>query len=156
MGKRGPAPEPTHLKIIKGNPGHRPLNEKEPKPCPIFKLPPAPKWMDKYAKAEWRRMGKILMRIGVLTEADLGSFTNYCCTYARWRHAEENVIAHFKEEGTYLVGSGFRKQRHPELITIEKALGQMLQFAQQFGMTPSARTSIKVDRPIDDKDFFGD
>jgi P27 family predicted phage terminase small subunit len=29
---RGPAPTPTHLRILKGNPGKRPLNKAEPKP----------------------------------------------------------------------------------------------------------------------------
>ena len=29
---RGKKPKPTHLKLITGNPGKRPLNEAEPKP----------------------------------------------------------------------------------------------------------------------------
>ncbi len=101
MGKRGMAPEPTHLKIIKGNPGRRPLNENEPQPAPVFTLPSPPSWMDTYAKAEWKRMGAILVRIGVLTAADLTAFSAYCSAYARWRRCEEKLIGVHKENGGY-------------------------------------------------------
>lgn len=154
MGKRGMAPEPTHLKIIKGNPGRRPLNENEPKPAPVFTLPSPPSWMDTYAKAEWKRMGAILVRIGVLTAADLTAFSAYCSAYARWRRCEEKLIGVHKENGGYTDRYG--RTRHPECVTVERAFEQLLRMAQQFGATPSARTQITVDRPIDDRDFFGD
>ena len=32
MGRRGPPPEPTPLKLWKGNPGKRPVNTREPVP----------------------------------------------------------------------------------------------------------------------------
>ncbi len=32
MGQRGPAPKPTALRILEGNPGKRPLNASEPRP----------------------------------------------------------------------------------------------------------------------------
>lgn len=31
---RGRKPKPTHLKLLEGNPGHRPINGAEPKPNP--------------------------------------------------------------------------------------------------------------------------
>ena len=47
MGARGPAPEPTALKILAGNPGKRKLPENEPQPqgtpiCPAWLSPPTP------------------------------------------------------------------------------------------------------------------
>ena len=32
MGRHGPAPEPTALKLVHGNPGKRPINKAEPRP----------------------------------------------------------------------------------------------------------------------------
>jgi hypothetical protein len=32
MGKRGPSPKPTSLKVLQGNPGKRKINKSEPKP----------------------------------------------------------------------------------------------------------------------------
>jgi len=37
----GPKPKPTHLKLIRGNPGKRPLNNREPKPVGDLKDAPA-------------------------------------------------------------------------------------------------------------------
>ena len=160
MGKRGPAPEPSGLKLIKGNPGHRPINDKEPKPMPIFELPSPPKWLDRIAKGEWRRMGMILIKLGLLTEADLTSFAAYCAAYSRWRHCEDIVARHYRNEGTYseMTSAGMRgsykKQRHSDMITLEKSFAQMIALAQRFGMDPSSRTQIKVNRPIRTEDFL--
>ena len=154
MGKRGPAPEPTHLKIVKDNPGNRPLNYQEPKPCPIFKLPSAPRWFDKYAKKEWKYMGIILIKTGVLTEADMSTFEAYCCAHARWRHAEDEVLKYYRENGRMTEGFLGKRQRIPELVTLEKAFNQKITTAQRFGMDPSARTQIRVDRPISIDDFL--
>jgi hypothetical protein len=37
----GPPPKPTHLKLVTGNPGRRPLNKREPKPKPGIPSVPA-------------------------------------------------------------------------------------------------------------------
>ena len=41
MAKPGPKPKPTHLKIITGNPGKRPLNHDEPEVIEPLGTPPA-------------------------------------------------------------------------------------------------------------------
>ena len=64
----GRKPIPTELKIIRGNPGKRPLNDREA--MPKVKLPPVPSYLNKRAKAEWRRMGKRLFDAGLMTELD--------------------------------------------------------------------------------------
>ena len=38
---RGRKPSPTHLKLVKGNPGKRPLNVSEPEPEAVLPCPPA-------------------------------------------------------------------------------------------------------------------
>jgi len=39
---RGRKPKPSYLKLLNGNPGKRPLNEREPQPQPEREIPPAP------------------------------------------------------------------------------------------------------------------
>ena len=71
----GPPPKPTHLKLIDGNPGKRPLNENEPKPAPAAaSASHPPYWLSARAKNFWRKYGPILKRIGLLTEADIPAF----------------------------------------------------------------------------------
>ena len=49
MATRGRKPKPTALKVLEGNPGKRPLNDREPVPpkgtlkCPAWLLPEAKK-----------------------------------------------------------------------------------------------------------------
>ena len=50
MAIRGRKPKPTALKVLEGNPGHRPLNKKEP--MPKGKLPRCPEWLEDDAKKE--------------------------------------------------------------------------------------------------------
>src|SRR5262245_15675518 len=51
-GQRGQAPMPTRLKILRGNPGRRPLNDAEPKP--EAGIPKCPSWLSRKEKAEWK------------------------------------------------------------------------------------------------------
>src|SRR5689334_3828108 len=54
MGFRGPAPKPTAIKKIQGNPGKRPLNENEPQLEPG--IPECPDYLDEIARKEWARI----------------------------------------------------------------------------------------------------
>jgi phage terminase small subunit len=80
MAVRGRKPKPTALKVLEGNPGKRPLNEKEPQPK--RQAPRCPSWLEPEAKKEWKRMAKTLEAIGVLTQVDKAAFAGYCQAYA--------------------------------------------------------------------------
>ena len=70
MATRGRKPKPTALKVLEGNPGRRPLNKNEPKPKGKKKLQ-CPSYFNAEAKKEWRRLSKVLIEMGVLTEFDI-------------------------------------------------------------------------------------
>lgn len=69
MAVRGRKPKPTALKVLEGNPGHRPLNKKEP--MLKGRLPRCPDWLEDDAKKEWKRLGKVLAEMGMLTNLDM-------------------------------------------------------------------------------------
>ena len=69
MGLRGPAPQPTALKVLRGNPGKRPLNKREPEP-PTDNPPHCPDHLDDVAKVEWNRLVAIVTQMWILSEAD--------------------------------------------------------------------------------------
>ena len=48
---RGRKPVPTHLKVLRGNPGKRRLNDQEPKP--EGELADPPEWMSESQKQGW-------------------------------------------------------------------------------------------------------
>jgi len=151
MAQRGRKPKPTAIKELEGNPGKRPLNDAEPKP--VRKAPPCPKWLEPEAKKEWRRLSKQLEQIGVLTEVDQAAFASYCQAYARWKEAEEFMTQH----GTIVKTKSGYWQTVPQVSIAQTYLKIMNKIAEQFGLTPAARSRITAgadmkDAAVDDMD----
>ncbi len=136
MATRGRKPKPSAVKELEGNPGKRPLNAAEP--MPAKKAPPCPKWLEPEAKKEWRRLSKQLEQIGVLTEVDQAAFASYCQAYARWKEAEEFITQH----GTIVKTPSGYWQQVPQVSIAQTYLKIMNKIAEQFGLTPSARSRI--------------
>ena len=78
MGKRGPAPKPTALKVLQGNPGKRPLNDKEPEYEKSDELLKPPPYLSTHAKKEWKRIAPMLLNNGLLTNVDISALGAYC------------------------------------------------------------------------------
>lgn len=148
MGRRGPAPKPTVLRLIEGNPGKRPINRNEPKPPP--ERPTCPRWLSPEAKREWRRVAPELEKLGLLTRVDRAALAAYCQAYARWRQAEEVL----QREGlTFATESGYLMPR-PEVKVAEKAMQIIRAFCIEFGLTPSARARMTVPEAKREEDPF--
>ncbi|MCX7633239.1 MAG: phage terminase small subunit P27 family [Turneriella sp.] len=124
------------IKKLEGNPGRRPLNKNEPKPDK--KAPRCPAWLEDEAKKEWKRIGKILERLGLLSEMDMAAFAGYCQAFARWKEAEEFISQH----GTIIRTPNGYLQQVPQVSIAQTNLKIMLKFCEQFGLTPSARSRI--------------
>lgn len=140
MGKRGPKPEPTVLKLLRGNPGKRAISAREPKPRAAKKTPAPPKYLGAIAKEEWRRVVPELHRLGLLTKVDTTSLAMYCQALARWREADQVITA---QGMTFMTEKGYVVQR-PEVTIAQKQATLCKQFASEFGLTPSSRTRINV------------
>ena len=97
---RGRKPKPTHLKVLEGNPGRRPINGAEPKPA--GDLPTCPAHLGPSAKAEWKRLARDLNRIGLLTMADRAALAVYCQSWGRWM---ADGLAH-RARALRLLGNG--------------------------------------------------
>ena len=70
MAVRGRKPKPTALKVLEGNPGHRPLNKKEP--MPKGKLPRCPEWLEDDAKKEWKGAEEFIAQHGDMVRTPNG------------------------------------------------------------------------------------
>ena len=145
----GRKPKPTHIKLLQGNPGKRPLNDREPQPEP--KIPRAPEHLSDEAKREWRRMSKTLFDLGLMTEIDRAALAAYCVAWGRWVEAENNL----KKYGTVMLSpdKGWPVQS-PYLSIANRAMEQLQKFMTEFGMTPSSRTRVKRAEPGEEADPF--
>ena len=136
MATRGRKPKPTAIKLLEGNPGKRPLNEREPTPPKAIIKCPA--WLLPEAKKEWKRLATSLEAMGVLTMADLTAFAGYCQAYARWKEAEEFITQH---GSIFRTPSGY-VQQVPQVSIAQQSLRLMQTFCTEFGLTPACRARI--------------
>jgi P27 family predicted phage terminase small subunit len=146
---RGRRPKPTHLKLVTGNPGKRPINEREP--VPARALPTSPPELNDDAKLEWVRVSEELYRIGLLTDIDRGTLAAYCQAYGRWMQAERAISEMAKRDtltgGLMIKTSNGNAVQNPLIGTANKAMSDMVRYAAEFGMTPSARSRIHGEAP---------
>ena len=140
--KPGRKTKPTNLKIMEGNRGHRPLPENEPKPLPIW--PKAPAWLRSGAKKEWKRIVPELYKLGLLTLLDVSALEAYCQTYSKWKDAEK------KADLELIKTAKGAKIVNPYIYVASMYFKQMNRMLVEFGLTPAARTGIKVDNSDND------
>jgi P27 family predicted phage terminase small subunit len=134
----GRPPTPTSIKILRGNPGNRPLNGDEPAP-PDADLSPPP-CLDGVALEKWNEIAPLLAKMGVLSQADRSLLTRYCVLHEQW----VVVSKHVREHGmTQLTSTGY-SQITAEGTLFKSLPGDLLRIEQQFGMTPAARSTLKV------------
>ena len=88
MEPRGPAPKPTALKLLEGNPGKQKLNKNEPMPKVPDVIPKPPKRLLPEAKKEWKRLAPAMVALGLLTEVDTSAFAELCQNYAYYLAAD--------------------------------------------------------------------
>jgi P27 family predicted phage terminase small subunit len=142
----GRRPTPTYLRLLKGNPQHRPIGKAEPEPTVPPSVPPAPEHLYGYALDEWCRVTPELFHMRVLTNADLKVLEAYCTAYGRWREAEE-ALARYRAQDPNMHGLVLRTPAgiptpNPLVNVARKAGLDMLRYAIEFGLTPAARSRI--------------
>jgi P27 family predicted phage terminase small subunit len=134
MGLRGPAPKPTALKLLNG----KAPNAREPKPERV--APQMPKHLDKDAQKEWKRLSSMLLRIGVLTEADGMTLACLCQAWSTMVKAQKKL----SETGMLLKTPSGYIQQSPLVSIINNCADTVTKLSREFGLTPAARTRITV------------
>lgn len=151
---KGRKPKPTHLRLITGNAGKRPLPKSEAKPVAELPMPPTELCDD--AKVEWGRVSAELYRVGLLSRIDRATLSAYCQAYGRWMVAERAITRMAASDpvtnGLLIKTKNGNAIQNPLVGTANKAMNDMVRIAAEFGMTPSARSRIEATAPVDDKD----
>src|ERR1035437_5342154 len=139
MGLRGPARIPTAIRRYEGNPGKRPLNEWEPQPKKV--RPAMPKYLDKIARKEWKRLCPMLERMRVLTEADGIALTNLCVDCSILQQAQESLAKTGLLAKTAKTGM---IHQSPLLNIIAVTTDRVTRGLREFGLTPASRTRLSI------------
>jgi len=139
-------PKPTKLKLLNGNPGHRPLNKEEPE----FKIPDGipqpPDSLDKIGRKEWARQMDELYEIGLVQNVSLECFANYCFAYS--------VKYHLMKELNGITDINSVEYRDCFRFHME-ASKDMQRWATEFGITPSSKTRVHAPKKEEVKNKWG-
>lgn len=135
---RGRRPKPSGMRVFEGNRSKEPLNDREP--MPPAGVPECPEHLGEDAKAEWYRTVKVLKDMGLLSLADRSALAAYCAAYGRWIWAEAEVL---RTGAVVFTEKGF-PMKNPALCISDQAVETMRKFMIEFGLTPAARSKIKV------------
>lgn len=134
-----PPRKPASHHLATGNPSHRPIASEILYPSGI-KMPAG--FLDKAAKAEWRRITTALADLDVLKATDASVLAAYCVCYSRWKAAELTLA----KEGTVIKVTGSQGQekwvKHPALMVSADAMTQMLRAGKQLGFSPVDRVRV--------------
>jgi P27 family predicted phage terminase small subunit len=141
MGRRGPPPQPTALRILRGNPGNRPLNDDEPQsPCDAIDPPP---YLQGLSLEKWHDVVKKLSDMSLMTNADVDVVARYCVLFERYQKYLDQVrrgldVIVMRDES----GRVRYMQVAPASSILAKLEEQMLRIEREFGFTPASRSEI--------------
>lgn len=134
---RGKAPVPTKLKLVAGVAKNR-INHDEPQPDEG--VPQCPS-TDELVVQIWDYTVVQLRRMQVLTMADRDLLYAFCEAVAMHRRASAEIA----RDGIVLhVGGGLGSAPHPALRAQAQAQQVIKSLGTEFGLTPAARSRIKV------------
>jgi P27 family predicted phage terminase small subunit len=153
MGKRGPAPEPSILKYIRGNPSKTALPSNEPTPDLLDSLdPPESITEDPVAVKKWNATVPMLRRMRVFTEADVDAWALYCHTWSKWLEARDKC-KQFGRDNVMMEPDPNRTdgrlrikwtQPHSWSVDERSLRGDLRRMQQDFGLTPSSRSQVST------------
>lgn len=143
MGKRGPAPKPTALRLLEGA-RERDVNRNEPIARSGRIEPPA--GMSDDVRVIFDYVVDELEHMKIASPADRDSIACYAEAVDKHRKASA-VLA---KSPVLIKGIHGGMVRNPALAVQRDAAQMIRQFAQEFGLTPSARARIDSERLADD------
>jgi P27 family predicted phage terminase small subunit len=155
----GRRPKPTALKVITGNPGKRALNPDEPmpEPCKVN----MPNGLSDDAKKMWRDIVPHLEVLRVLTALDRPALVRMCECYAEIQAAQEEIRNGGLIVETVTTDGKVLSRANPAVAMLSDADRRFKAYLVEFGLTPAARSKVKVagdgDKPKEDpvRNYFG-
>ena len=139
---RGRKPTPTRLKLIRGNPGRRPINRDEPAADSRTSLA-SPDWFNPEQRKKWEEVTAQLSDAGMLSAAYADIITVYCVAWTRWRSALDQIT----KFGDLIKTPSGVVRISPYLAIANRAQVDLLKAQAELGLTPSSRSRVKANAP---------
>ena len=142
--KRGPKPTSAALKLLRGNPGKRPIvDDDTPQPGALDDAIPA-ELTDVIARAEWRRAIVPAIAIGQVTSADRTLAIAHCELFAAWR---SQTAAAAGADHCIITGKHGYLVPNPVRVMASRTLAQLTKIDGELGFTPTSRSRVTTKGP---------
>ena len=159
----GPQTKPTQLKVLNGNPGKRPLNDREPQPNRVapeelHHVKPDmlregqsqdPDTMLGAASRMWDEMAPELLRLGLLANVDINALMAGCIAWGMAVEASKKLSKEgltVEEPKTDRTGAvvGYAIKKHPVAQIARDNYAAYRAWCQEFGLTPASRPRLQA------------
>src|SRR5688572_27143623 len=141
MGKRGPKPKPTALRVFEGDPGRLlPRRDGEPMPASGEVAPGPPEWLGEAGRAVWAEVAPKLHALRLLTTVDCRLLSLYCEAWDELFAARKIIEA----AGLVATSDKGGQYQHPAVGIKNRAVARIRQLGGEFGMSPAARVGLKL------------
>jgi P27 family predicted phage terminase small subunit len=141
MALSGRKPKPVEQRVREGNPQRSPL----PEPMLVAGRPQdsdpmlePPEDMPADGKEAWNQVVPTLHEVGLLDRVDRLMLQAMCMQWARARQAGKVI----SKQGHLIRGAGGHIREHPSLKTERDSYAAFSRFAEQFALSPVARTRL--------------
>jgi P27 family predicted phage terminase small subunit len=143
MGRRGPAPKPTKLRLLHGDEERR-INRNEPQPTEG--PPEAPAELDETSRAVWDYIVGELDAMGLANRPDRDQLFAYCEAVSL--HAKAVKMVH--AAGPLIKDKDGYVRLNPAVRVQHQSARTMMLYAREFGLTPAARVHLTAQKVAED------
>lgn len=148
---------PSKILELRGGTEHTHRPPRTGEPDPPVKIPRCPSHLDDIAKKEFRRVGKLLADVGIISELDMANLAAYAAAYSKWvQYSLEGE--ELRQRGIKNVIWDSNKNRfiyNPINRLWKEAYELMLKAGATMGLSCTSRAGLKVsDRNISKGDKF--
>lgn len=134
----GRKPKPSWLKIVTGNPGHRPVNDAEPEPVGDLVAPPD--WFTDAQKVEWKKAIDAAPA-GLLKQLDQSMLVVWVVAKVQHAEAAQQVSKYGALIRTPVTGA---PMQNPYVAVMNRQAALMMRAAAEMGFSPSSRSRVSI------------
>lgn len=143
MGKRGPPKKPSSV-LKSRKTFRRDRHSDDLEAVANANLPKPPSHLSAAQRKQWHEIGQQLHKVGLCSDLDAICLELLVRSYCEMNNAQNRLSS---GDLVLEVGDGGALQANPLVGVIAKHLATLKWCLTQFGMTPSARTGIRLPEP---------
>jgi P27 family predicted phage terminase small subunit len=152
---KGRKPKAREVQLLEGRDKKNPSRFANDVPQTVDHEPQMPEHFDDQAKEAWNNLREILSASGMWTATYQVTLELYCETYSNYRRAVELVRISGQALRTQAEDGSIELKRNPYSVELHRYKDELIKLSAEFGLTPSSRSRIALDRNEDtDSDFL--